>query len=213
MDAWWVGGGVDRSVDTSTQAVTSTDTAFFSFACALPGAEAAPSPPEHSTLTGGGVKSVGVGVGVGGDSSSSDGDGGGGGGRGGFGGGGGVLGLTSSDKGEAGAEEEGDDEMEEAGSGEEQEGGGDGGWEIQEGGECTYFVSLDGGDYSAVEPAPASGAPASSSSATGEEDEHNTLLLTGLADGVHELRYAWVGGPLQGGPVRSHVWAPVFFFF
>lgn len=77
---------------------------------------------------------------------------------------------------------------------------GDVGWEIQEGGECTYFYSLDGGNFSVVR-APIMPSSSSASSLDGNqavEDNSgtqegdgggtNTLLLSNLADGEHELR-------------------------
>lgn len=211
------------------QAVTSSDAAFFSFACALPGAEAAPSPPEHSTITGG-VQSVG------GDG-DDDGDG------------GGVIGLaTSSDEEaeeggnmgeeeeeqarEAGGDEQGEEEVAVGGQLEDRDGD-DGGWEIQEGGECTYFFSLDGEGYLAVEPAAAAAAgdaAVSSSSATGGDRDQdgassptsgnsnsnsNTLLLTGLADGGHELRsvgpsYKTKNGRKKHGSRETHSFVHYF---
>lgn len=77
-------------------------------------------------------------------------------------------------------------------SGSSSSGEGDAGWEIQEGGECTYFYALDGANFSMVL-APSLGS--SSSYESGANDSSgglagattNALLLTGLDDGQHEL--------------------------
>lgn len=161
---------------TSYQAVTAVDTAFFSFACALPESEATLSASS-------GLNSL----------SSSDND---------------VRGQSATSGGEDGDDETAiervpapadDDEAEaeaEVDENNETAAVDDGSvWEVHEGGACVFFFSLDGGNYSAVEPTAAaasatadSSSSMSSSSSSLVAQSRNTLLLTGLADGAHELR-------------------------
>lgn len=173
------------------QAVTPVNTAFFSFSCALSGAEAevnvaeadVPSDSFHNV-----DMNDDLGVSSGGQGGGSRNSGGGG-------------------------EEEKEEETEGVGgSGSEETGtgGGDSEGEVNgDGGDddCRYFYSLNGGNYSAVVEQPTS-ATAKVKAVTGATAEaavaaaaaagfdgvgSHTLLLTGLADGAHVLRCVGAG--------------------
>lgn len=145
------------------------DTAFFSFSCALPEAESELSTSQQNANNTNDNDS-GSSASVGAPGSSSAG--------------------SNERDGDDGSEAKRGEEV-----GEEEELTVDGGWEIQEGGECAYFYLLDGhGNYSVVgqqfsQQQQVQGQGVSSSESGSLLLSSNTLLLSGLEDGEHELRW------------------------
>ncbi|CAB1108211.1 unnamed protein product [Ectocarpus sp. CCAP 1310/34] len=187
---WSVDARPRTSLTSAPQAVTAVDTAFFSFACALPESEATPSPssgvnPLSSSDNEDSIRSATSGGENGDDETVLE-----------------IAPAPAADDDEAEAEvDENNETAVDDGSV----------WEVHEGGACVFFFSLDGGNYSAVEPAAAAAAAAagepssmssssSSSSSSSVVPSSNTLLLTGLADGAHELSTECDPQPL------SHSW-------
>ncbi|CAN0121832.1 unnamed protein product, partial [Ectocarpus sp. 13 AM-2016] len=189
---WSVDARPRTSLTSAPQAVTAVDTAFFSFACALPESEATPSAssgenPLSTSDNDDSVQSATSGGEDGDDETAVE-----------------IAPAPAAD----------DDEAEVAVDENNETAVDDGSvWEVHEGGACVFFFSLDGGNYSAVEPAaPAAAAgetsSMSSSSSSSEAPSRNTLLLTGLADGAHELSvYACKANSTECDPQPlSHSW-------
>lgn len=167
------------------QAMTSAGTAFFSFSCALPGD---PPDSEPGALSAGGVDVPGFTNGTTSDSAGS-----------------GAANNNTSDVNGANADRSGASNSSSSSSNSNSSGSSssnsreDGGWEIQEGGECTYQYALDGGNYSTVGGLAAARLEEDDGDEGEEEVAKNSLLLTGLADGEHELRWGVVDYDLTGG--------------